>query len=301
MASLPPALDADVRPLETAQAGRLVYYTSGPREGRPLLLVHSVNAAAAASEVRPLFERYRKSRPLYALDLPGFGLSERSDRPYTPRLMTDAVLAVAAEIARLHAGPQSALPLDLLGVSLGSEFCARAACEQPASFRTVALISPTGFNRTAPLEGPPGSDRGMDWLRTLLGPRLYGPKLFEWLTVPGSIRWFLEKTWGRKQIDEELWRYCVLTTRAPGAHHAPLWFLSGHLFSKDSGALYQRLSQPVFMAHGVRGDFTDYRLAAQFAQRPNWTVAKLDTGALPHFEKEDELCGLYDTFLARAR
>src|SRR5512146_2577243 len=83
-------------------AGRLSAYTTG--QGPPLLLIHSVNAAASAAEVRPLHERYRASRSVYSLDLPGYGFSERSDRAYTPRLMTDAVLATVEQI-RLRCGP----------------------------------------------------------------------------------------------------------------------------------------------------------------------------------------------------
>jgi pimeloyl-ACP methyl ester carboxylesterase len=55
----------------------------GPRQGMqlpPMLLVHSVNASASAAEMAPLFDYYRQSRSVYALDLPGFGFSDRSDR-----------------------------------------------------------------------------------------------------------------------------------------------------------------------------------------------------------------------------
>lgn len=66
--------------------------SGGVAEDRPLLLIHSVNAAASAFEVKPLFDYYRSRRPVYAIDLPGFGLSDRSDRCYSVRTMTDAVL-----------------------------------------------------------------------------------------------------------------------------------------------------------------------------------------------------------------
>ena len=62
---------------------------------RPLLLLHSINAAASAYEMKPLFEHYSRERPVYALDFPGYGLSDRSARDYTPRLMTDAIHALA--------------------------------------------------------------------------------------------------------------------------------------------------------------------------------------------------------------
>ena len=55
--------------------GRLTYYSAGPEiPGKfpPLLLIHSINAAGSAYEIKPLYEHYRRSRTVYALELPGF-------------------------------------------------------------------------------------------------------------------------------------------------------------------------------------------------------------------------------------
>lgn len=88
--------------LSDKRAGCVAVYGEGATPSGsadcPLLLVHSVNAAATAYEMKTLFEHYRGKRPVYALDLPGFGLSDRSDRKYTPRLMTDAIHAAVREI-----------------------------------------------------------------------------------------------------------------------------------------------------------------------------------------------------------
>lgn len=296
--ALPPALDGESIDLDGAATGRLRLYAGVPRgaaaQARPLLLVHSVNAAGSAREVRPLFDRYRAGRPVYAFDLPGFGLSDRSERVYTPRLMTDAVLAAAAEVQRRH----GEAPVDLLAVSLGSEFAARAASEQPQRFRSVALVSPTGFNGTARRDGPPGSTRAVPGLHGLLAQPLWSGALFRGLTRPGVIRFFLEKTWGSRQIDEDLWQYDVAITRPPQARHAPLYFLSGGLFSADIHRVYDGLAMPVWMVHGQRGDFVDYRGKRHYEGRPNWRFDVLDTGALPYFEQPEAFCARYDAFLA---
>jgi pimeloyl-ACP methyl ester carboxylesterase len=296
--ALPPALGGDAFELADGTVGRVHVYAGLPpgaaAPARPLLLVHSINAAGSAREVRPLFERYRAARPVYALDLPGFGLSERSDRIYTPRLMTDAVLAVAAEVQRRH----GETPIDVLAVSLGSEFAARAASEQPQRFRSVALVSPTGLNGTARREGAPGSSRAVPGLYRALAQPLWSAALFRGLTRPGVIRFFLEKTWGSKQIDEDLWQYDVAITRAPEAKHAPLYFLSGALFSADIHRVYDSLAMPVWLVHGRRGDFVDYRGKRFYEGRPNWRFDVLDAGALPYFEQPEAFCARYDAFLA---
>ncbi len=296
---LPPALPGEGLTLDDARAGTIhVYARGGSPEAqaatsRPLLLVHSVNAAACAYEVLPLFERYGRSRPTYALDLPGFGLSDRSERRYTPRLMTDAVLAVVDEIQRRH-GPG---PIDGLALSLSSEYLARAAAERAPAFRSVALVSPTGFSGTRKRLGPAGASREVPGMRAVLGFPLWSSWLYRALTRPSVVRYFLERTWGSKAIDEGLWAYDVLTVRQPGAKNAPLDFLSAIPFSADVNALYDALAMPVWVAHGVRGDFVDYRGLGDMRSRRNWSVSVFQTGALPHFEVTGEFVAAYDAFL----
>lgn len=294
---LPPPVDGEAIMLDTQTAGRVVLFGAGPAAptaNRPLLLIHSVNAAGSAFEVRPVFEHARASRPVYALDLPGFGFSERSDRVYTPRLMTDAVLAATAEIRRRH----GEVAIDALALSLSAEFLARAAHEQPAAYARLALVSPTGFSGKKQRHGEPGSTRGMLWLYLTLSWSVWDDGIYGLLTRPGTIRYFLERTWGAKTIDEGLWAYDVITTQQPGAKHAPLHFVSANLFAADINTLYDGLRMPVWMSHGVRGDFVDYRGKAWYADRPNWAFTQFETGALPHFEVPAAFNAALDRFLA---
>lgn len=294
--ALPPALPGERISFTHPSAGRITLYASGQGSAPPMLLVHSVNAAAAASEVRPLYEHYGASRRVFAIDLPGYGLSERSDRLYTPRLMTDALHGAVAQI-QARCGPG---PVDALAVSLGTEFLARAAMERPAAFRSIALVSPTGLRGGQSGRGAPGSTRGLPWLLTALrGPGSgWGGGLFRQLTRPGVIRFFLRKTWGGPVIDETMWAYAVRTAQEPGAEYAPLCFLSAGLFSADIHTVYESLTLPVWASHGVRGDFTDYRGMAFLKAKPNWRVTVFQTGALPYFEVGPEFTSSYDDFLS---
>jgi pimeloyl-ACP methyl ester carboxylesterase len=280
------------------RAGRIMMYGDTAAHGDtapPLLLVHSVNAAATAYEMKPLFEHYQGRRVVYALDLPGFGLSDRSDRAYTPRLMTDAIQAVVRRIRSEHGGAA----IDIMALSLSCEFAARAAGETPSAFRSVALISPTGFDRRTARHAGSGT-RAMPWLHALLNVPLWKRGFFSALTSRRSIRFFLQKTWGAKDIDEGLLDYDHVTTHQPGAENAPYYFVSGYLFSRDAMKLYQSLALPVWMAHGVRGDFVDYSEKSQVERLPNWRIDVFQTGAMPHFERPADFIRNYETFLKRA-
>jgi pimeloyl-ACP methyl ester carboxylesterase len=299
---MPPPLPGQWVELSDKRAGRIAVYGEGSTSSggpvSPLLLVHSVNAAATAYEMKTLFEHYVGKRPVYALDLPGFGLSDRSDRKYTPRLMTDAIHAAVREILSTHGDAA----IDIIALSLGCEFAARAATETPKAFRSVALISPTGFDRrSARAEQHARADgtRAMPWLHGLLSVPLWKHGLFSALTSRASIRFFLQKTWGARNIDEGLLEYDYITTHQPGAENAPYYFVSGYLFSTDAMKLYQSLSMPVWMSHGVRGDFVDYERKDAVLRLPNWIVSVFQTGAMPHFENTVEFITLYESFLSR--
>ena len=293
-ATLPPGLAAPMEIVRTA-AGRVAVYharASGDARLPPLLLVHSVNAAASVAEVAPLFDHYRATRTVVALDLPGYGHSERSDRAYTPRLMTDAVLAVVDWMrAQLQAEQ-----VDALGVSLGCEFVARAQSEAPAHIRRVALVTPTGFSRSKRRHGPPGTTLVKPWLLNGLARPGWGDRIFRQLTRPGVVRYFLKRTFGTSDIDETLWRQAVMTAHQPGAHHAPLHFLSGALFSADINTVYESLDCPVWVSMATRGDFTDFQGRDSVQSRTNWQFHTIEGGALPYFEDLTSFTAALDPF-----
>jgi len=292
------ALTGRRRELSTPTTGLVSWYEDAPTTAtasmRPLVLIHSINAAGSACEVKPIYDHYRRERPVIALDLPGFGLSERTQRAYTPRLMTDAIHAVVSHIRN----ERSVATVDAIALSLSCEFLARAASEAPAQYRSLGLISPTGFNRKRLREGPPGSNLGRPAIHALISSPVLGPKLFGLLTRRAVIQYFLRRTWGSADIDDGLLDYDYLITHVPGAEHAPLQFLTGFLFSGDSGTLYRGLGAPVWVVHGVRGDFVNYEGLCTFADRTNWKIESLPTGALPHFEMIAEFSRRYDAWSA---
>ena len=288
-------MDAPASPIRLAgRAGPVALHVAG--RGAPLLLVHSVNAAASVAELRPLIEDFAARRTVYAPDLPGFGDSDRSDRAYTPRLMTDALHDTIDAIRGRH----GEVPVDALALSTGCEFLARAATEDPRAFRSLALASPTGFMGTTPRRGAPGSTRQIPFMLALLRGPGWGGALFRGLTKPNVVRYFLRRTFGRDDIDAQLWADAVRNAQAPGAEHAPLHFLSGTLFSADIHTVYDALALPVWMSHGVRGDFTDYRGKAFVEKKPNWRFRVFETGAMPWFERREEFRAAYAQFLAAA-
>jgi pimeloyl-ACP methyl ester carboxylesterase len=300
--SLIPAVVGERRAF-SGRAGAQSCYVGGPRDSVPLLLVHSINAAASAYEVKPVYDwGVAQGRRVYAPDLPGFGFADRSARDYSIRLYTDAV----HDALDLIAADCGSAPVDALAVSLGSEFVARAAVEAPARFRTLALVTPTGFSRGSDrMRAAPGSSREVPGILAafngaVAGP-LWGQALFDLLVSRRSVRYFLQRTFGQSEIDAGLWEYAYLTAHQPGARNAPFAFLSARLFARDIRSVYEGLTLPIWVPHATRGDFRDFSETGWTKARGNWTFTPMPTGAMPHFEQPAQFMSQYAAFLARHR
>lgn len=284
LAALAPALDAPCETFTTATAGRVGYYVDAAPAGRPLVLIHSVNAAPSAMEMRPLFDHYRGRRPVYAPDLPGFGRSERADRPYSPELYATTLTHFLTEIVRQ--------PADVVAFSLSAEFAARAVALSPDRFRSLALISPTGFSRRQPPSGPP-----TDRLLGLLRLPLLGDTLYRLLTSKISIRYFLGKAF-TGEPPQALLDYAYATSHQAGARHAPVRFLSMKLFTADAAErLYRPLRLPVLVLYDRDPNVSFERLTEIADDRPNWRLERISpTLGLPHWERSDETIAALDRF-----
>jgi pimeloyl-ACP methyl ester carboxylesterase len=292
---LPPAVDAERRTFVSQSAGVLSYYVSRRATGRPLVLIHSINAAGVAYEMRPLFEHYRGQRPVYAIDLPGFGFSDRSNRAYTPPLYRDAILDL------LRTQVKEKEPVDVIALSLSSEFAALAAHAEPERFRSLALISPTGL-----------SDRGRRNVTQQAGERDTSDLLYRTFAFPAwsqafydllvtkvSIRFFLKQSF-EGQPPQDLIDYAYLTAHRPGARHAPLHFVSGKLFTWDIlETVYAKLTVPVLALYDYDA-FTSFdALPDLLAANPKWHAARIvPTRGLAHWEQLEDTAAALDRFWA---
>ncbi len=288
--ALEPALPGERKEFEGEKCGKLSYYADANAKGWPLVLVHSVNAAASAYEMRPLFTHYQGKRPVYALDLPGYGFSERSKRTYSPQFFADALNEFLANVVKK--------PADVVALSLSCEFAALAALNEARSFNSLVFISPTGFRRTpGTVSGRIGQMRSGERMYGLLTAPLWSRPLFDLIVTRPSIRFFLNKSFVGL-VPAEMVEYAYATSHQPGAEHVPLNFLSGKLFTRDILlSAYERLNLPVLVVYD-RDYFTSFDLLSDLlAKKENWRAARIIPSlGLPHFEKLEEVAQAMDNF-----
>ncbi len=287
---LPEALAAPRQSLTTRTGERLAWYGDGGGSGRPLVLIHSINAAPSSFELKPVFDQYRGKRPVYSLDLPGFGHSDRPVGSYSAERFATAILDCLEQVVKG--------PADVLALSLSGEFAARAALLAPGRIASLALISPTGFGARQPFG--PGIGRPLHRFLTL---PLLAAAAYALVTSRPSINYYLGKSFVGKP-PAALIDYAYATSHQPGARYAPLMFLSMQLFTRDAPErLYSALPAdfPV-LAIADRDPYVTFeKLAGFVATHPNWRLEGLAPHlGLPQWERLPALIATLDRFWAGA-
>ena len=253
---LTPAIDAETGSMEVMEGRARFYRRDGT--GIPIVLLHSINAAASSYEMKPIFDHLAKStaRPIYALDWIGFGRSDRPPVRYTRFVYERQLRRFLSE--HVHQ------PADLIALSLASEYTAEIARSLPYLVHRLILISPTGLSDKATTAA---------WRRALvsLSDSVGAFEIFYYrLTQPQLLRKFYDHQIFRSStVPEELVDYARETTLVAGAHHAPRFFVQGEL---DGGtkaiSLYRDVRVPTFIL-----------------------VPEDDSNLIQRFERVDELVG----------
>jgi len=273
------AIDAPRHEIATSDAGTISYYADTRAGGRPLVLLHGIHAAASAYEMRPLFESFRGERRVYALDLPGFGFSERSARAYTPATYVHAIEHLLRNVASEEGA-------DVIALSLTGEYAAKVAVEMPELVRSLALISPTGFaspDQASQLERR--SRRSGSKLAAKYGGSTASRLLYDLLVTRPSLRYFLRKSF-EGRVDDGVFAYAFATSHQPGAYRAPMSFVLGGLFpTGEATSRYAHVRVPSLVLYD-RDPHTSFTQLEPFtSEHPNFRAQRIaPTRGLPHFD-----------------
>ena len=103
----------------------------------PIVLVHGLTSSRT---LKPLIRALGTRRPVYAPDLPGFGMSDQPIHPLDVRGLADAL--------RRWLIDNDLAPAIVVGVSFGSQVAVELAVRHPAAVDRLALVGPT-FDPTA--------------------------------------------------------------------------------------------------------------------------------------------------------
>jgi 4,5:9,10-diseco-3-hydroxy-5,9,17-trioxoandrosta-1(10),2-diene-4-oate hydrolase len=112
-------------------------YWSGGRSGSPVLLLHGIGAFSETWLMN--FDALSRTHRVFALDLPGHGLSDRPPHPYTIEYFTQFIDAfvTSCRLDRVH----------LVGNSFGGGIALRYASVFPQKTNKLVLVANPGFSR----------------------------------------------------------------------------------------------------------------------------------------------------------
>lgn len=243
----------------------LAHYKTGA--GRPVLLVHSINAAASAFEMRGPFGGLGDGYAVHALDLLGYGNSDRPARRYSAEDYVDQLGCALAQIGA---------PTTLIASSLGAAYAVVAAARWPERVDALVLVCPVGLGQLTAPAGPAG------WAayRVLRGP--IGRALFARLTSRAGTAYFLRSQayHDPAMVTPATHDGFFYTCRRPGAYYAPICFLTG-LLNCDIRRIFPQLRQPVLLVWGRQATTTPLRRADDFrAALPEARLVVLDDASL---------------------
>jgi len=259
-------------------------------QGSPVLLVHGLYPGASSFEWRHTVPALAERHTVFALDLLGFGRSDRPAARYSPglyqALIADAVSHVVRESCAVVASAGSAAQLIAL------------AARDPRQISAIALVAPTGVAHLRERSTPRGSSGGR-----FLGAPLFGNAIYNRLTSPVNLRRHLEAVYvNDRLVTPELVQEYVHSARQPGGKHAVAALLAGRL-DVDVRAPVRRLRLPTLLLWGdlARQNPVAHAHAFRVLKHDLEWMLVHEAGDLPHDEQPEKVNAALCSFLERAR
>ena len=267
---------------------RVAYTVRG--QGPPILLVHSLHAAAWSYEWRANADALARYHTVYTIDLLGFGRSDRPPIRYTSRLYLTLLGDFQARVV--------GVPCTLVGSGLTAAYAIVLGARDPGRFPSLVLIEPVGLLRL----NDDSAAAGDSVSRVAIGTPVFGTAVFNTLVSDRSIRQYLEEVYAdNKLVTDELVHTYYEAAHQPGAKYAPAALMGGQL-NVDVRTSLRRLAQPALLVWGEQATVTPVEEVRGFATvKPDFEVALLHpAGDLPHNERAEEFNQLVLDFLERA-
>ncbi len=264
--------------------GRVAFYRMG--RGMPLLLIHNPNAGGSAWEWRKVFPDLANHFTVYALDLLGYGLSDKPAMNYTGRLYADLIHDFLQDVIgeRAHAAASA----------LSSSYLVNAAVRRAESLDRLILVNPTGTTSQASLLV---ENAAYVSLRTpVLGTSLY----YALVSRAAIERELVEHTYyDPKMVTPELVDMVYSAAHQPGSRYAAAAFMSGRL-DLPLRVAFADIKLPVLIMAGREAYYTPLDEVGDLLFRhPQARLQVLDEcGMLPHDEHAGEFLRLTRAFLA---
>jgi pimeloyl-ACP methyl ester carboxylesterase len=254
--------------------GHVFYKVMGTATAPPLVLLHAPGIAASSYEMRKITDGLAQNYHIYALDLPGFGLSDHPKIEYT----ADTYIRVCQDFLRDIVGQ----PATLLASGLSCNYAVAVASRAPDLCQRLILLSPVSLFR---------GERRQRWLSALLRIPGLALVLYALLTSRAVLRRAVAWQCGRdaRSISNDELDYYYASAHRFGAQHATLALLTGTLHA-DVAHQFETLQQPTFIIWGGQALNRTPTLSGQHLLPAHPQIALIGSaGARVHEEYPDKV------------
>ncbi len=276
------------RPISLNHPRALVHvFESGPQDKPAVILIHGLQDEA--DTWRHIFEPIAQTHRVVALDLPGFGRSDKAKRAYSVPFYADVVLATMDALRIGYA--------TLIGSSMGAMIAETIALTRPSRVLRLVLVdgtirlvktNPSPMSTPLGLLTAPGRDkRYFEKLRQSPGEAFDSllPFYGNMNALSKDDRDFLYQ-----RVNERVWDEPQRRVSLALQMGFPLFFMG------RAPGLITRISALAVPTHIIWGEhdhiFPLINGRERASVQPNATFTEVkDTGHLPHQEKPDEFLG----------
>lgn len=232
--------------------GDVFYLVKGNRESKPLLLVHGFGPGASSYEWRKNIDALAEQFRVYAIDLMGYGLSDRPAIDYTPETYADLIGDFLKEVINK--------PTVVVARGETCAFVIANAYRRPQLFERLVLVSPSPDMLAEVVPGPVNSA-----CKVLMKMPIVGQFVYNMLTSRRSIQNFYDREGYHNPglITDELVEYIFSSAHQPNARYAAAAAFTNNL-AMDAHEPLARLQMPIVAVFGREAVPTPAEAGAAF-------------------------------------
>jgi pimeloyl-ACP methyl ester carboxylesterase len=249
---------------------RVRYVDAG--SGDPVLLIHGLGGSIESWTDN--IGELAKSMRVIAIDLPGFGMSDKPKVDYTIRFYREFIVRF---LKQLRLGQAS-----MVGSSLGGHVAAEVAINRPDLVKKLVLISPAG--------ALPRSFKG-------------SPALWRYVRVLNarSVQQVKQALFAvdNKPVDDSYAQLVYQKLSMPGAKEAFLSALAGSAKAPRLNRRLNKIKAPTLLLWGKEDTMIPVRLVEPFVKMKNCRIVMLEhCGHRPHVDRPELFNRIVSDFLA---
>ncbi len=267
------------------QGSEVAYQRLG--EGLPVVLLHSLGPGHSSAEWRLVAGMLADSCEVFALDLPGWGLSSSFGPPYDDELYIELLRDFLVDVVDRRAL--------VVAAGLSAAYAVQVAADHPALFGALGLVVPHGLELYS--DEPDIKDAVLH--RALRLPVLGTSALNVYTSRSGIASYLRREVFASSAlVDDTLVDLHYLNSHRPGAQAAIAAHIAGYLNHGVRGQL-ARLRMPVWLAWGRQAQNPRVEAADLWLRRvPEADLEIFEhAGILPHAESPGEFCRKLERFV----